>query len=165
MRNTATLFASVREQPIGDPWRRGWGFQDADCIHPPGPRELSINSLAALDILYGPASQCERVKWYDGNGADPNYASLLEIRDKALHKRRKKIWERGLSFKGESSATPFPSPFPLCTKIDTRQLSRLMNLGWYPKPTCSFRTLPASWANQSTWPSAACSSASTRWAT
>lgn len=139
--------------------------KNADCIHPPGPRELSINSLAALDILYGPTSQCERVKWYDANGLDPNYASLLEIRDKTLHKRRKKIWERGLSFKGGFPATPSSFPLPLCTKTDTRQHSRLMNLAWWPRPICSFRKLAASWASQSTWPSAACSSASTRWAT
>lgn len=67
-----------------------------------GPRHLSILRPSAIPAIYGPATKCVRSPWYAATPGGLNDLSLLQLRDPETHKRRKKHWERGLSFKGMS---------------------------------------------------------------
>ncbi|KAK8097061.1 hypothetical protein PG999_013005 [Apiospora kogelbergensis] len=64
-----------------------------------GPHHLSILRPAAIPAIYGPATRCVRSPWYSATPGGVDDLSLLQTRAPEPHKRRKKIWERGLSFK------------------------------------------------------------------
>ncbi|KAK8029550.1 hypothetical protein PG993_010841 [Apiospora rasikravindrae] len=71
-----------------------------------GPRHLSILRPAAIPAIYGPATKCVRSPWYNAHPGGLDDLSLLQTRDPEAHKRRKKLWERGLSFKALQSYEP-----------------------------------------------------------
>ncbi|KAK8137190.1 cytochrome P450 [Apiospora sp. TS-2023a] len=71
-----------------------------------GPRHLSILRASAIPAIYGPATKCVRSPWYAATPGGLNDLSLLQLRDPETHKRRKKHWERGLSFKALNSYEP-----------------------------------------------------------
>lgn len=62
-----------------------------------GPNELSVFDPAAVPILYGPQSKCTKGPWYD---ATLPLISMQTVRDKKVHSRRRRIWDRGLNAKG-----------------------------------------------------------------
>ncbi|KAK8062680.1 cytochrome P450, partial [Apiospora hydei] len=71
-----------------------------------GPRHLSILRPAAIPAIYGPATKCVRSPWYNAHPGGLDDLSLLQTRDPEAHRRRKKLWERGLSFKALQSYEP-----------------------------------------------------------
>ncbi|KAK6857926.1 hypothetical protein PG995_005625 [Apiospora arundinis] len=71
-----------------------------------GPRHLSILRPAAIPAIYGPTTKCLRAPWYSATPGGLDDLSLLQTRDPEPHKRRKKLWERGLSFKALQSYEP-----------------------------------------------------------
>ncbi|KAL7957942.1 cytochrome P450 [Trichoderma compactum] len=79
------------------------GYQDIQKLHQKygdivrvGPRELSINRPSAIRSLYGAHSQTSRPPWYSQTSRHPSKSSLINTRDSAAHKLRKKIWEKAL---------------------------------------------------------------------
>ncbi|KAK8079286.1 hypothetical protein PG994_003093 [Apiospora phragmitis] len=71
-----------------------------------GPRHLSILRPAAIPAIYGPATRCVRSPWYSATPGGLDDLSLLQTREPEPHRRRKKLWERGLSFKALQSYEP-----------------------------------------------------------
>ncbi|EHK19522.1 uncharacterized protein TRIVIDRAFT_46635 [Trichoderma virens Gv29-8] len=79
------------------------GYEDIQKLHQKygdivrvGPRELSINRPSAIRSLYGAHSQTSRPPWYSQTSRHPSKSSLINTRDSAAHKLRKKIWEKAL---------------------------------------------------------------------
>jgi tryprostatin B 6-hydroxylase len=63
-----------------------------------GPSELSIADPDAVDAIMGARSSCTKAPWYDI--ADP-LVSMHQCRDRALHDKRRRTWDRGFSVKGK----------------------------------------------------------------
>ena len=62
-----------------------------------GPNEVTIFSPDALPAVLGPGTKCTKTGWYDT--LKPLIA-LNTTRDKGLHDRRRRIWNRGFGQKG-----------------------------------------------------------------
>lgn len=58
-----------------------------------GPRELSINTVEAIQPIYGQDSACRKGPWYDLGGTGLN---LHRTRDPELHAMQRPFWERGI---------------------------------------------------------------------
>lgn len=67
----------------------------------PGPREITILRQSAVDLIYGPKSQCRKSTWYNQTGTDPDKASLHMCRDAEAHRQRRKVWDKALSVRCE----------------------------------------------------------------
>ncbi|ETS80880.1 hypothetical protein PFICI_08409 [Pestalotiopsis fici W106-1] len=65
-----------------------------------GPREITILRQSAVDIIYGPKSQCRKSTWYGQTGNDPLKSSLHMTRDHESHRLRRKAWDKSMSVKG-----------------------------------------------------------------
>lgn len=65
-----------------------------------GPRELSINKQSAIQAIYGAQVHTTRSPFYIQASRDANKSSLIHTRIPAVHKLRKKAWERGLGPRG-----------------------------------------------------------------
>lgn len=65
-----------------------------------GPRELSIVRASAIDLIYGPKSRCEKATWYDQNSGNPDKVGIENIRSKKKHAIRRRVWDKGLGFRG-----------------------------------------------------------------
>jgi hypothetical protein len=63
-----------------------------------GPSELSIVDPGAVDAIMGARSSCTKAPWYDI--ADP-LVSMHQCRDRSLHDKRRRTWDRGFSVKGK----------------------------------------------------------------
>ncbi|KAI9036030.1 cytochrome P450 [Aspergillus affinis] len=61
-----------------------------------GPTELSITDPEAIVALHGPQTPVSKGPWY---GIFGDRISLQLERDKKIHARRKKVWDRGLNDK------------------------------------------------------------------
>ncbi|EGR44205.1 uncharacterized protein TRIREDRAFT_70842, partial [Trichoderma reesei QM6a] len=61
-----------------------------------GPQELSINRLSVIRAIYGAHAQTTRPPWYAQMSRHAAKSSLVNTRDVAMHKMRKKVWERAL---------------------------------------------------------------------
>ncbi|TVY78438.1 Cytochrome P450 monooxygenase FCK2 [Lachnellula suecica] len=72
-----------------------WHEQYGDFVRI-GPCELSIVDPDAVDAIMGAKSSCTKSVWYDI--ADP-LVSLHQCRDRALHDKRRRTWDRGFSVK------------------------------------------------------------------
>ncbi|KAJ5817055.1 hypothetical protein N7447_009288 [Penicillium robsamsonii] len=59
-----------------------------------GPSNLSLNSPEAVQLLYGPDSQCGKTAWYEVSLPLQN---LHTVRDKKVHETRRKVWARAFS--------------------------------------------------------------------
>jgi hypothetical protein len=66
-----------------------------------GPREISIMRKEAVNLIFGPRSECRKSSWYGQMGNDPRKVSLNMTRDKALYKLRRRNWDRAMSTKCE----------------------------------------------------------------
>ncbi|QYT04924.1 Cytochrome P450 CYP11/CYP12/CYP24/CYP27 subfamily [Trichoderma simmonsii] len=82
-------------------------FEDIRSLHKKygdivrvGPRELSINRPSAISVIYEPPTRTTRSPWYAQVSNDVTKISLNSTRVLKVHKLRKKVWERGLSFRG-----------------------------------------------------------------
>ncbi|KAI9645797.1 hypothetical protein NHQ30_005231 [Ciborinia camelliae] len=62
-----------------------------------GPNELTIIKPEAIKAMLGPGSKCTKSPWYDVVGL-PHTNMQLE-RDRAVHAKRRKVWDRGFSAK------------------------------------------------------------------
>ncbi|KAJ1325421.1 cytochrome P450 family 628 [Microdochium nivale] len=71
-----------------------------------GPREVTILRKSAVDLIYGPKSECRKSTWYGQTGNDPHKASLHMCRDHEAHRQRRKAWDRALSVKALNSYEP-----------------------------------------------------------
>lgn len=65
-----------------------------------GPRELTIMRASAVDLIYGPNSRCTKGTWYDQNSGNTDRVGIENIRDKAKHGIRRRVWDRALGFRG-----------------------------------------------------------------
>lgn len=61
-----------------------------------GPSELSINNPKAIAILHAQQTTCTKGPWY---GLQQPMQSLLMIRNRKDHARRRKVWDRGFNAK------------------------------------------------------------------
>ncbi|KAI1859785.1 hypothetical protein JX265_010234 [Neoarthrinium moseri] len=68
-----------------------------------GPRELSINRPSAISAIYGLTTKCSKSPWYSQVSYDATKISINSTRDADIHRRRKRAWERGLSFRALSA--------------------------------------------------------------
>ncbi|UPL01945.1 hypothetical protein LCI18_012879 [Fusarium solani-melongenae] len=64
-----------------------------------GPREISINRVAAINAIYEPPTQLPRSPWYSQVSDDVTKISVNSTRDLVMHKNRKRAWMRGLGFR------------------------------------------------------------------
>jgi tryprostatin B 6-hydroxylase len=69
--------------------------------HRIGPNEVTILIPEIVPLIYGPGSKCTKTAWYDVVGL-PNKSLQLE-RDRVTHDKRRKVWDRAFSVKGEAS--------------------------------------------------------------
>lgn len=60
--------------------------------------ELSIIDPDAVAEIYGPRAKCTKGPWYD---ATLPLTSMHQTRDKALHRHRRKVWDRGFKAQGK----------------------------------------------------------------
>jgi cytochrome P450 family 628 len=58
-----------------------------------GPNEVSFDSIEAVDIIYGPQTECIKSPWYDSVTRD----GVFKIRNIAEHRHRRKQLSRGFS--------------------------------------------------------------------
>ncbi|KAL7812160.1 cytochrome P450 [Trichoderma aethiopicum] len=79
------------------------GYEDIQRLHEKygdivrvGPRELSINRLPAIRVIYGAHAQTTRPPWYAQMSRHAAKSSLVNTRDVVMHKLRKKLWEKAL---------------------------------------------------------------------
>ena len=62
-----------------------------------GPNEIAVFRPEAIRAMDGPGTKCTKAPWYDI--LQPR-VSLATTRDKSLHDRRRKVWERALNTQG-----------------------------------------------------------------
>jgi hypothetical protein len=70
-----------------------------------GPREISVLRKSAVQILYGPNSECSKSTLYGQTGNDPKKCSIHMTRDFDGHRLRRRAWDRGFSIKGKHDLT------------------------------------------------------------
>jgi hypothetical protein len=73
-----------------------WHIQYGDFVRI-GPSELSIVHPDAVEAIMGARSTCTKGPWYDGGNP---LVSMHQCRDRALHDKRRRVWDRGFSIKG-----------------------------------------------------------------
>ncbi|KAF8251462.1 cytochrome P450 [Wilcoxina mikolae CBS 423.85] len=66
-----------------------------------GPRELTVFDARATVALNGVQSKVMKGPWYEGVG--PN---LMGIRDKEVHKKRRRVWDQAFSMKSLTDLAP-----------------------------------------------------------
>ncbi|KAF8543665.1 cytochrome P450 monooxygenase-like protein [Trichophaea hybrida] len=66
-----------------------------------GPRELTVFDARATVALNGVQSKVMKGPWYDGVGLN-----LMGIRDKNVHKKRRRVWDQAFSMKSLADLTP-----------------------------------------------------------
>ncbi|KAF2202071.1 cytochrome P450 67 [Delitschia confertaspora ATCC 74209] len=71
-----------------------------------GPREISILRKSAVNIIYGPTSECRKSTWYGQTGNDPKKCSIHMTRDFNAHRQRKRAWDKGFSIKSLATYQP-----------------------------------------------------------
>ncbi|CZR61640.1 related to pisatin demethylase cytochrome P450 [Phialocephala subalpina] len=76
-----------------------WHNQYGDYVRI-GPSELSIVDPDAVEAIMGARSACTKAPWYDGG--DP-LVSMHQCRDRVLHDKRRRVWDRGFSMKALDS--------------------------------------------------------------
>ncbi|KAK2801259.1 hypothetical protein FQN50_007819 [Emmonsiellopsis sp. PD_5] len=76
------------------------------------PREISINDADAVRDIHGPTSVCVKGPFYDVSHPS---RSLQQIRDKAAHAKKRRLWDRGFSMK--ALATYEPRVLAHCAEI------------------------------------------------
>ncbi|KAL2043852.1 hypothetical protein N7G274_003372 [Stereocaulon virgatum] len=83
--------------------RRSDNFRQLDSLYHrygefvrTGPNEVTMFSPEALNLILGSGSKCTKTSWYD---VLKPLVSLNSTRDKSLHDRRRRIWNRGFSSK------------------------------------------------------------------
>ncbi|KAG8164305.1 hypothetical protein KVR01_006223 [Diaporthe batatas] len=64
-----------------------------------GPRELTIMRASAVDLIYGPTSKCTKSTWYDQNSGNADKVGIENVRDKAKHGTRRRVWDKALGFR------------------------------------------------------------------
>jgi hypothetical protein len=69
----------------------------------PGPAELTVFHPDVFMAVDGPRSECIKSEWYDI--LHPSLA-LVTTRDKSVHAKRRREWNRGFTTRGESFAIP-----------------------------------------------------------
>jgi tryprostatin B 6-hydroxylase len=83
---------------------RSDNFVQADRLHKKygdivrvGPNELTIIDPDAVAAIHGSNSKCIKSAWYDAIGGEN--PSLQLTRDRAIHDRRRKVWDQAFSVK------------------------------------------------------------------
>lgn len=76
-----------------DAWHEKYG----DFVRT-GPSELSIVAPEAVEAIMGARSACFKAAWYD-MGAP--LVSLHQTRDRQTHDKRRRVWDKGFSMKGD----------------------------------------------------------------
>ncbi|KAI5815911.1 cytochrome P450 [Pyronema omphalodes] len=84
-------------------WRRprrfeyhaAWHKQHGDIVRV-GPRDLSINSINAVALIYGSASLCQKSSFYSQTFSE-GHGSIFSIRNKKLAAHRRRAWDRAMS--------------------------------------------------------------------
>ena len=66
--------------------------------------ELSIIDPDAIMPIYGPRTKCTKGPWYD---ATLPLISMHQARDKEVHDRRRRMWDRGFNAQGTCYSLPF----------------------------------------------------------
>lgn len=62
-----------------------------------GPNEITIFAPEGPVALLGPNSKCIKAAWYDGGLP---MISMHTARNRAVHDKRRKVWDRGFGAKG-----------------------------------------------------------------
>jgi hypothetical protein len=65
---------------------------------PTGPNEITIVAPEGPMALLGPSSKCTKAAWYDGGKP---MTSLHTTRNRAFHDKRRRVWDKGFSAKGQ----------------------------------------------------------------
>ncbi|KKY15727.1 putative benzoate 4-monooxygenase cytochrome [Diplodia seriata] len=84
---------------------RGWHGKYGDFIRT-GPRELAIVRRSAVNLIYGPQSDCGKSTWYTQVSSDHTQCSIHMTRDWTDHKNRRKAWDRSFSVKAINTYAP-----------------------------------------------------------
>ncbi|KAJ5421525.1 Cytochrome P450 [Penicillium cf. griseofulvum] len=84
-----------------------------------GPSNLSLNAPEAVQLLYGPDSQCGKTAWYEVSRPLQN---LHTVRDKKVHETRRKVWARAFSPK---SLVEYDGRIAEYSELLCRQLTNL----------------------------------------
>jgi cytochrome P450 len=63
-----------------------------------GPREVNVYSIDAIPLIHGANAKCIKSLWYIGGNAVGG-KSVLNIRDKAEHRVRRKAWDHAFNAK------------------------------------------------------------------
>ncbi|KXJ89515.1 putative cytochrome P450 [Microdochium bolleyi] len=71
-----------------------------------GPRELCIVRSSAVPLILGPKSDCHKSTWYGQVDVTSQACSIHMTRDYALHRLRRRGWDRGFSVKALNSYIP-----------------------------------------------------------
>lgn len=61
------------------------------------PRELDINNVEAIKVIYGPLSKCRKGPWYSGLASSGKTRSVQSTVDPRAHRWRRNIWAQGNS--------------------------------------------------------------------
>jgi hypothetical protein len=93
-------------------WRRprrfeyhaAWHKQHGDIVRI-GPRDLSINSIKAVALIYGSSSPCQKASFYS-QSIPEGYGSIFTIRNKKLAAHRRRAWDRTMSGVNLAAYTP-----------------------------------------------------------
>ncbi|KAF2645135.1 monooxygenase [Massarina eburnea CBS 473.64] len=71
-----------------------------------GPREVSVMRKSAVQLIYGPGTDCVKSTWYAQAGNDHTITSLHMERNRPAHRLRRRAWDRGFSTKACASYEP-----------------------------------------------------------
>lgn len=71
-----------------------------------GPADLSVADPDAVQPVLGPASKCKKSEHYD---AQLPLVSMHSTRDKAMHDKRRRVWDKGFNAKGIVASKPLES--------------------------------------------------------
>ncbi|KAH6603187.1 cytochrome p450 [Trichoderma cornu-damae] len=82
-----------------------------------GPRELSINRPSAITDIYGTHTQTTKSPWYMQTSKKAAKSSLFHTRAPEVHRLRKRVWERGLGFKGMKNMNDSPTIFSRAIQV------------------------------------------------
>ncbi|KAF9639897.1 hypothetical protein BFW01_g11703 [Lasiodiplodia theobromae] len=71
-----------------------------------GPREISVNRPAAVQLVHGPPSSCKKSPWYAQVTNDVTKCSLNSVRVSEVHRQRRRAWDRSLGVKALAKYEP-----------------------------------------------------------
>jgi hypothetical protein len=72
-------------------------YYKADVIRT-GPREVNVYCVDAIPLIHGPNAKCTKSLWYVGGNVIDG-VSIMNERDKTVHKQRRRAWDHAFNVK------------------------------------------------------------------